>query len=260
MRKAVFFDIDGTLWDRSNKIPESTVRAINELKAGGNPVFICSGRTRGYITDPGLLSLGFDGIVSGCGTMVEYKGEIRSYFRIERELAIRTVATVRHYGMRPILEGKDYLYLDKHEFSEDPYGKKLFRELGDRARSIDGEEGNWEISKLSCDTDGNDTSQCFSELSAYYGFIVHNSRIVEMVPLGFDKGRGILKACEIMGISPEDTVAVGDSVNDLDMFHAAGFSVAMGSGTAEAREAADMVTDGLYDDGIYNAMRRLGLI
>ena len=96
MRKAVFFDIDGTLWDRSNKIPESTVRAINELKAGGNPVFICSGRTRGYITDTGLLSLGFDGIVSGCGTMVEYKGEIRSYFRIERELAIRTVATVRH--------------------------------------------------------------------------------------------------------------------------------------------------------------------
>ena len=72
--KAAFFDIDGTLWDSCNEIPESTVEAIRKLRENGNLAFLCSGRTRAYIQNPSLLEIGFDGIVSGCGTMIEYRG------------------------------------------------------------------------------------------------------------------------------------------------------------------------------------------
>ncbi|MBO4636506.1 MAG: HAD family hydrolase [Clostridiales bacterium] len=260
MRKAIFFDIDGTLWDVRNRIPDSTVRAIRELKAGGNPVFVCSGRTRGYITDPYLLSLGFDGIVSGCGTMVEYRNDVRFYHKIDSELAVLAVDTVRRYGMRPILEGREYLYMERSEFQDDPYGKKLFRELKDRARPIDALRGKWEISKLSCATEGCDTSSCFRELEGYFDYIVHNPRVTEMVPKGFDKGRGLIRACGIAGIPPSESIAFGDSVNDLQMFAAAGLSVCMGNGSEEAKAAADMITDSLFDDGIYNAVKTLGLI
>ncbi|MEI3339129.1 MAG: HAD hydrolase family protein [Eubacterium sp.] len=71
---AVFFDIDGTLWDKDNIIPESTKSGIQKLKENGHSVFLCSGRTRIFITNEQLLTLGFDGILCGCGTHVGYHG------------------------------------------------------------------------------------------------------------------------------------------------------------------------------------------
>ena len=78
-QKAIFFDIDGTLWDFRNRIPESTRLAMEQLRQNGHLCFINSGRARGFINHPDLLSLGFDGIVSGCGTMIEYRD--RTIFR-----------------------------------------------------------------------------------------------------------------------------------------------------------------------------------
>ena len=37
---AVFFDIDGTLWDKDNIIPESTKSGIQKLKENGHSVFL----------------------------------------------------------------------------------------------------------------------------------------------------------------------------------------------------------------------------
>ena len=61
MKKAVFFDIDGTLWDNKQQIPDSTRKALLQLKKNGHYLFICSGRTRVFIPDEALLPLGFDG-------------------------------------------------------------------------------------------------------------------------------------------------------------------------------------------------------
>ena len=84
--------------------------------------------------------------------------------------------------------------------------------------------------------------------------------MVESVPLGFSKGSGIRKVCELFGIPISDTIAFGDSVNDLDMLETAGIGVAMGNGTDAAKQAADYVTTDMFDDGIWNACEALGLI
>ena len=39
MKKAVFFDIDGTLWDHRMRVPESTVKAIHKLRENGQYAF-----------------------------------------------------------------------------------------------------------------------------------------------------------------------------------------------------------------------------
>ena len=76
MKKAVFFDIDGTLWDRQMHVPESTVNAIRRLRENGSYAFICSGRTRSNISTKELMeAVGFDGIIAGCGTHIEYQGK-----------------------------------------------------------------------------------------------------------------------------------------------------------------------------------------
>ena len=65
MKKAVFFDIDGTLWNYQMQIPESAVWAIRKLREDGHYAFICSGRSRSNIQSPKLLGIGFDGFLWG---------------------------------------------------------------------------------------------------------------------------------------------------------------------------------------------------
>lgn len=259
-KKAVFFDIDGTLWNEKNIIPESAREAVRMLRANGNQAFLCSGRCRSYIQNPDLLGIGFDGVISGCGTMIEYGEEILFYRKLDTALVEYTVNTVRRYGFRPILEGREFLYLDEPEFREDAYGKKLMAELGGQLRSISGEWGRWEVSKLSCAMEEEGQEECFALLKEYYDFMVHNVRVAELVPKGFHKGTGLLRVCGLLNIDPADTFAFGDSVNDLGMLEAAGVAVVMGNGSETAKAAADYVTAPLMEDGIWKACSHYGLL
>ena len=75
MKHAVFFDIDGTLLDEHMQIPKSAITAIRKLRDNGDFAFLCSGRTRVNIYTKELLEdIGFDGIIAGCGTHIEYHG------------------------------------------------------------------------------------------------------------------------------------------------------------------------------------------
>ena len=260
VRKAAFFDIDGTLWNTKNEIPESTIKAIRLLRKNRHLAFLCSGRSRAYIQNPKLFEIGFDGVVSGCGTMIEYSGNTLFYKKLETELVEHTIHVVRNHGFRPILEGREFLYLDEAEFAQNYYGKKLKAEMEDHLLSIAGEWGKWEISKLTCVTDQGDWGTCVPELEVYYDFMIHRPTVVEAVPKGYHKGTGIKKVCEFLDIDVADTFAFGDSANDIGMPRTAGVGVVMGNGSDEAKAEADYVTDSMMDDGIWNACRHFELI
>lgn len=258
--KLLFFDIDNTILTRNNEIPESTFRAFEKLHENGHLVFINTGRSRAYVQDEKLLSLGFDGFITGCGTMIEYKGEVIKDSRLGIDLVEHTVNTLRKYKIRPILEGREYLYFDESEFGLDPYGMKLKRELGARRLTIEDEWRKWEIYKYACDTTGADREPCFKELEEYYDFMIHNERVVEIVPKGCHKGTGILEVCKYLGVDVKDTIAFGDSANDIGMLETAGCAVVVGNGSDAAKAHADYVTTDLLDDGIWNACKYLGLL
>lgn len=52
-----------------------------------------------------------------------------------------------------------------------------------------------------------------------------SERYLEFNPLGVGKGSGLLEAARALGIDPADTVAVGDSLNDLSMLQDAGLGL-----------------------------------
>jgi hypothetical protein len=259
-RKALFFDIDGTIWNVYNEIPESTVRAMHCLHENGHKIFLCSGRTKAYIHHPKLLDIGFDGIISGCGTMIEYGGKTVLYKKLDTELVAHTIKTVRKYGMRPILEGRTYLYLDDSDFADDDYGEKLRAEMGDRLRSIAGDWGMWEISKLSCATEEADRETCYEALAEYYDCMIHDSTVTEFVPKGYHKGTGIKAVCEGLGLDISDTFAFGDGANDVGMMRTAGVGIAMGNGSEVVKASADYVTAPMDEDGIWKACKHFKLI
>ena len=258
-RKAVFFDIDGTLWDFKEHIPASTALAISSLRRAGHLVFINSGRTKAFIFNPALLSLGFDGIVSGCGCRIEYRDEVIYNHSLSPAQALSAVETFHRNGAKPILEGHEHLYLNQEDFAGDRYGDKLVAQLGERLLPINAHWGNWDVCKFSCITPADSQAAIEKELSGSFYAMVHNERIAEYAPLGYTKGTGIIRICSLLDIDISDTIAFGDSVNDLEMIKTAGLGIAMGNGKEELKKAAGLVTAPLLEDGIYKACEELHL-
>ena len=61
---------------------------------------------------------------------------------------------------------------------------------------------------------------------------------------------------QLLDIAPEETMAIGDSNNDLPMLKAAGRSVAMGNAGPDIKAAADYETADCNADGVAKAIRR----
>lgn len=260
MRKAVFFDIDGTLMDEHAEIPESTRQAVRMLRANGHYAFICTGRTKGFVRDPNLLSIGFDGMIAGCGTYIEYSGKELFYYRMENAKVQKSLSVLRKYEMPVILEGKEYLYLDFEEFKGNPYALRVKREMGEYLLPITGNEKSWEISKFSAAGTEETYPLAVRELEQDYDVLVHGPHAIEFVPKGFSKASGVEHACKMLGIPREATYAVGDSVNDLQMLSYVAHGIAMGNATEETKAVAEYVTDDIHADGILNALRHYELV
>ena len=83
-----------------------------------------------------------------------------------------------------------------------------------------------------------------------------------MAPLEeYSKADGLRCLAEYFGEDTDlrDTVAFGDSMNDMEVIQEAGTGVAMGNAIEELKKCADLVTDPIEQDGIWNACIRLGL-
>jgi len=65
-----------------------------------------------------------------------------------------------------------------------------------------------------------------------------------------DKGVGLTDLCARLDLPLEETVAAGDSANDLSMLRTAGLGVCMDNGTEDAKAAADRVIGDVREDGL----------
>lgn len=78
----------------------------------------------------------------------------------------------------------------------------------------------------------------------------------EFSPVGATKAEGLSRLCKLLGIDIGQTMAVGDSGNDLTIMHAAGLSVAMGNAIGPVRALADAVTEDCDHDGAAKAIEK----
>jgi Cof subfamily protein (haloacid dehalogenase superfamily) len=86
-----------------------------------------------------------------------------------------------------------------------------------------------------------------------------NPHSLEIVAEGVSKGVALRRLTETRGVSLREVVAIGDGPNDRDMLNMAGCAVAMANSAPETLDVADFVTGTNDDDGVADALARLGL-
>lgn len=82
-------------------------------------------------------------------------------------------------------------------------------------------------------------------------------RFAEIVRRDVNKGRALARVAAVAGVPIEQTMGIGDNLNDLDLVRAAGIGVAMGDGDPRVLAAADWITGSYEDDGVAQAIERL---
>ena len=267
-KKAVFFDADGTICDMKKGTPDSAIEAVRALIDNGHEAWLCTGRSRAFV--PWYLEqIPFTGMITACGSTIEKDGKRLFNKEMTPEVAKLSVEVLRKYGLIPVMEGADYMYYDKDEYTDEVnwYASLITEALGDKWRPIRGNEDCMQINKISAKmTAGCDAEAALAILSEYYDIIRHEGsssfvgNTIELVPKGFNKAVGIAAVIRLFDIPWEDTVVFGDSNNDLAMFEYAATKIAMGNASPKIQELADHVTSDMFHYGIRDGLRYLKLI
>lgn len=274
MEKLVFFDIDGTLVTRNNHIPESTIKAVEQLKENNITPVIATGRP------PILLKeiaekLGINSFISMNGQYIVHHGEliysspldmahVHEIVEIstqynhgvvlcaEEELIVNSIFSLLTRGtLFQFMKGIVGIIPDRIKFT-------LFnRLLKNKPKKSDYEKEDIYMVSVQA---GLGAEQDYQDLFDELTFTRANKHSMDIVNKGVSKASGIEKMLSILKVSRDHTYAFGDGLNDLEMLEYVGTGIAMDNGFEELKEAADYVTASVFDDGIVKGLKKFNLL
>lgn len=272
--KHIFIDIDGTLVGYDAKIPASALKALKQAQSRGHKIIIATGRQRTQIYPDLLAALNFDGIIASTGAHVECDSRKVYESVIEGDDLCAMIDYFEREGMCYLLMSESELYSDENfgkivlpymrevgyseELIRGAYGHVIVTDDPRRIRGI--QKSSYFLSKKTTETMSCEMDDRFYVVDYSVGNLKTELFFGEMTMAGVNKGSGILHYLEAAGASLEDTIAIGDSGNDIDMIDLCAVGVAMGNATDKIKAAADFTTTDVDKDGIYHAFLRLGLI
>lgn len=241
---AIFLDIDGTLYCDGAIVPVNR-RALERVRSMGHKVFLNTARSLADIPDK-ILSAPLDGVVAGIGCTVVADGQkLRSESIPLPELAsVFERMSADGYGV--FLEGesvlvRNALYEGHGELVQN--GAELLERFADKT-----------FAKMFIPHTL--SPQWQAELSDKYLFYQHRT-YAEFAKKGHNKATGMQCVLAHYGLDTDHCIAMGDSINDMDMLRAAGISVAMGDAPEQVKAACTFVTCDARDGGVAEALNKL---
>lgn len=256
-----FFDIDGTLISDRGLVPESAVNAIRKAWANGHLMYINTGRAM-YDIGNDIRDIGFDGYICGCGTYIKCGDELILYQTVPKETCVRVARLFLECDMTPVYERYDALFMDGRARRIGNFDGLVsaLRKLG-RDIDRDASEPDFGFDKfVGWYDDKSDIERFKQEIEKDFIFIDRGGGFCEVTVKNLSKATGIKAVCDYHGLSIDDAIAIGDSMNDESMLLAVKHSVAMGNAVNEVIQMASFVTRDLYDAGIEYALQHFGLI
>lgn len=264
--RLLVLDIDGTIVDESNRIRDSVAQAIHSAQRRGVAVAIATGR----LYQPSLLA--YDSIGSTL-PLICYEGALirepkTGFVHRHWPLDRRVLAQVLDHTELLSLSGRvsvhfhiqDDIYVSNlngasvNYFARskvEPIVVSDLRQLLNRPTT--------KVMVLSDDI--HVIARLSSELKNSYSRTqvkqYKSITLLEAFHPTVNKRLAVSYLAEgIMGLRPENVMAVGDDFTDIEMLRYAGIGVAMGNAPVAVKASADWVTTTIEKDGVARAIER----
>ncbi|MDD1671715.1 MAG: phosphoglycolate phosphatase [Methanomicrobiales archaeon] len=224
MLKALICDVDGTITDPQRRVHTLAIEAIRDLVSHGVEVVLASGNTACFM----------DALCRAIGTSGTFIAENGGVYRIgyDTPLHIDGDQSLCWEAFR-ILDAYYHtkgvtlqLYSDRYRFTDLAFARTV------PADEVRGVLGGSPVKVI-------DT-----------GYAIHLQ-----VP-GVNKGTAFERLAADLGIGMGEFLAVGDSMNDIEMLERAGKGVAVANAHLATRNVADWVTEGKYGEGFVEAIKK----
>ncbi len=264
--KLIALDMDGTLLDDGQKISARTLRMIEKAASAGKTVALSTGRCipelKNYFSlIPGLA---YAVCVSGAVVYDVIREEVLFRDPIPAESvknlldAARGEDVIVHFlGEESVIEGHQISRMDHYAMGQHT---AMFERVTTKVDNIFRfhEDRFCPVEKINFFCPTAEKQKEMIEKTKALGLSVATGEgyTVEYNAAHVDKGSGLAVLCRHLSIKPSETIAVGDSGNDLPVFRMAGLSVAMGNANQSIREKADVVVADNNHDGCAEAIEK----
>lgn len=258
MIKLIASDMDGTLLDENKTVPPETYELITQLRALGVRFAASSGRRYDTLVqyfEPVADQMDF---VASSGSQVFVDGTLRDK-EIFSPAALRRLDAV--VGMFDTLH---LAVFDSHTtFELDDsfhYKPELDKDLPEPVVVGPLPAADVNIVKVSiyCDESPMDMAYVLSrELEDDFVFAPSGHQWIDVMQRGVNKATGIQQVMDAHGITADEVMAFGDSMNDYEIIRMVGDGVAMENARYALKQVADRVIGSNAQHAVQQEMRRL---
>ena len=267
----LFLDLDGTTLKSNKTISTSTIEILKTLKSKNVNVFIATGRPH-YMIKKELADLTVNEhvICVNGGMIINSKTNLTLY---QEEIDLPSLRKIENFlktNQYPYLIYTDKLmYYNCDETNEWIISlKSTIANLRDEYKwsliKIDNKFTlkNKHVVKLLVPTMNlkeeliHNLIHFFETEITCFKILQSQKNILDIIPSKSSKGNGIRYVSELLSLNILKTLAFGDADNDIPMFQAVQYSVAMNNAVDELKKIATYVTDSNDDDGIANFVNK----
>lgn len=266
--KLIALDMDGTLLNSRKEISKKTKEMIRRAATEGKHVVLSTGRGVAELTEyleqlPEMryLDCTSGAVIYDCR---EQKAIARNPIRTEDMRKILDLARERdlmvHFlSTESIVEQKKFEVIEEYQMG---LYRPLFAHAARKCKDIYRlfEEEQIQVGKCNLyhrsPEDRLVTEERLKKMGLSVSVVHSEIASLEITAAGVNKGTGLLALCEHLGISVEETIAVGDADNDREVLEAAGLSVAMENASDRIRKLADVTVADCDHDGCAEAIEK----
>ena len=254
-------DYDATLTNSSGFIPDEVRKAVKEYKAEGGLFTVCTGRTKQGFHDysPELINAP---VLLANGTMAyDFENEKTAFLLgIEKE----NIEDIRKIAFEFKGAGVEFYGADfkSYVIHPDERNRKHFDFQFIKETVVDDiYEENFPLVKVMVSI-GKDRSE---EFMAYLDsikmqgmkYIPQHNDFIEIINKKTDKGNGLMKLAEYLGIAKNRVFSIGDGANDVDMLKAAYVGFVPANGCDAAKQAGDMIVKSNDEFAVADAISKI---
>ena len=258
MVKAIFIDIDGTLRDSNRNLTEKTIETIKRVSEKGILVILCSGRPRKYTEEISRKCFASKYIItSNGGNIYDYKQNTILYVnKMDKEAIIKLYEIANPEDVRFIMNVGEGRVVNKVKHPDQE--KKLEEDIkefvykNDIVQCTIADSNFDKIKKLVPKIEKVKNVEIKNRHKSLLDEKFKDDKTIycDVANIGSNKGNAVKKLLEILNIKKEETIAIGDDINDLSMFEQVGYKVAVDNAINIVKEKADEITLSNDENGV----------